>query len=121
MGSAERRNRRDKKKPALSMQKSAEAIVPRKRGKGGTKAAGVTGGENTGNGDCSRTDSTECKGKAREPSTEKPESGETEVREPGLLEAILDRENLNRAYKRVKANKPGSPPSSFILLCFSLL
>ena len=43
MGSAERRNRRDKKKPALSMQKSAEAIVPRKLGKGGTKAAGVTG------------------------------------------------------------------------------
>ena len=65
-------------------------------------------GENTGNGDCSRTDSTECKGYAREQSTEKPESGETEIREPGLLEAILDRENLNRAYKRVKANK-GAP------------
>ena len=64
--------------------------------------------ENTGNGDCSRTDSTECKGNAREQSTEKPESGETEVGEPGLLEAILDRENLNRAYKRVKANK-GAP------------
>ena len=64
--------------------------------------------ENTGNGDCSRTDSTECKGCAREQSTEKPENGETEVREPGLLEAILDRENLNRAYKRVKANK-GAP------------
>ena len=64
--------------------------------------------ENTGNGDCSRTDSTECKGNAREQSTEKPESGETEIREPGLLEAILDRENLNRAYKRVKANK-GAP------------
>lgn len=45
MGSAERRNRRDKNKPALSMQKSAEAIVPRKRGKGGTNAAGVNGGE----------------------------------------------------------------------------
>ena len=43
MGSAERRNRRDKNKPALSMQKSAEAIVPRKRGKGGTNAAGVNG------------------------------------------------------------------------------
>ena len=64
--------------------------------------------ENTGNGDCSRTNSTECKGCAREQSTEKPESGETEVREPGLLEAILDRGNLNRAYKRVKANK-GAP------------
>ena len=47
MGSAERRNRRDKKKPALSMQKSAEAIVPRKLGKGGTKAAGVTGERRT--------------------------------------------------------------------------
>ena len=47
MESAERRNRRDKKKPALNMQKSAEAIVPRKLGKGGTKAAGVTGERRT--------------------------------------------------------------------------
>ena len=64
--------------------------------------------ESTGKGDCSRTDSTECKGYVREQSTEKPEIGETEVRQPRLLEAILDRENLNRAYKRVKTNK-GAP------------
>ena len=64
--------------------------------------------ENTGNGDCSRTDSTECKGYVREQSTEKPEIGETEVRQPRLLEAILEGDNLNRAYKRVKANK-GAP------------
>ena len=51
--------------------------------------------ENTGNGDCSRTDSTECKGYVREQSTEKPEIGETEVRQPRLLEAILETVRVN--------------------------
>ena len=37
-----------------------------------------------------------------------PESEEREGRTPELMEKILDRDNLNRAYKRVKANK-GAP------------
>ena len=52
--------------------------------------------------------STECKGYAGAQSAVRPEQGETESRESKLLEAIVNRDNLNRAYKRVKANK-GAP------------
>ena len=52
--------------------------------------------------------STECEGDAGAQSAVRPERGETESRQPKLLEAILDGDNLNRAYKRVKANK-GAP------------
>ena len=64
--------------------------------------------ENAGNDGCLQKDSTECKEYAGAPSAVRPETGETEGRKPDLLERILDRENLNRAYKQVKANK-GAP------------
>ena len=55
---------------------------------------------------CPQRDSTECEGYAGAQSV-----GSQEGKEQGgadLLERILSRENLNRAYKRVKANK-GAP------------
>ena len=64
--------------------------------------------ENAGIGGCLQRDSTECKEYAGAQSAVRPEAGETEVREPRLLERILFRDNMNRAYKRVKANK-GAP------------
>ena len=64
--------------------------------------------ENAGNGGCRQKDSTECEEYAGAQSAVHPETGETEGRKPELLERILDRDNLNRAYKRVKANK-GAP------------
>ena len=64
--------------------------------------------ENAGEGGCLQRDSTECKEYAGAQSAARPETGETEVREPKLLEKILFRDNMNRAYKRVKANK-GAP------------
>ena len=64
--------------------------------------------ENAGNGGCLQRDSTECEGYAGAQSAARPETGETGVRELRLLEEILFRDNMNRAYKRVKANK-GAP------------
>ena len=64
--------------------------------------------ENAGNGGCPQRDSTECEGYAGARSADRPENGERAVRQPNLLESILERENLNNAYKRVKANK-GAP------------
>ena len=64
--------------------------------------------ENAGDSGCLQRDSTECKEYAGAQSAVRPETGETEVREPKLLEKILARDNMNRAYKRVKANK-GAP------------
>lgn len=54
---------------------------------------------------CLRMDSTECEGQAGAQSAVRPEQGETESRKPELLEMILSRDNMNRAYKRVKANR----------------
>ena len=68
----------------------------------------MTKAEYAGNGGCPQRDSTECKGYAGARSAIQPESEEREGRAPELLEKILDRDNLNRAYKRVKANK-GAP------------
>ena len=64
--------------------------------------------ENTGNGGCPQRDSTECKEYAGARSAVRPENEERAVRMPNLLERILNRDNLNNAYKRVKANK-GAP------------
>lgn len=64
--------------------------------------------ENAGNSGCRQRDSTECKGYAGARSAALPGNGEKAVRAPKLLEMILSRENLNNAYKRVKANK-GAP------------
>ena len=55
--------------------------------------------ENVGNGGYRQKDSTECEGYAGAQSAAHPEAGETEGRKPDLLERILDRDNLNRAYK----------------------
>lgn len=57
---------------------------------------------------CPQRDSTECEGYAGAQSAVQPGSGETAGRSQKLLEAILYRDNLNRAYKQVKANK-GAP------------
>ena len=64
--------------------------------------------ENAGNGGCLQRDSTDCEEYAGAQSAVQPETGETGVREPKLLERILFRDNMNKAYKRVKANK-GAP------------
>ena len=64
--------------------------------------------ENAGNGGCPQMDSTECKEYAGAQSAGRPENGERAVRQPELLERILSRDNLNNAYRRVKANK-GAP------------
>ena len=68
----------------------------------------MTKAEYTGNGGCPQRDSTECEGYVGARSAIQPESEERAGRAPELLEKILDRDNLNRAYKRVKANK-GAP------------
>ena len=57
---------------------------------------------------CPQRDSTECEGYAGAQSAVQPGNEETAGRSQKLLEAILYRNNLNRAYKRVKANK-GAP------------
>ena len=59
-------------------------------------------------GSCPQRDSTECEGYAGAQSAVQPGSGETAGKSPKLLEAILYRDNMNNAYKRVKANK-GAP------------
>ena len=64
--------------------------------------------EYAGNGGCPQRDNTECEGYAGARSAAQPEPGETGSRQPDLLEKILNRDNLNNAYKRVKANK-GAP------------
>lgn len=112
---AERRNRSCK--AALNAQKSAEAIVPwgkKTQEKGGTntsrsnrgKEDGMKNAENVRS--CLQRDSTECEGYAGAQSAVQPGNEETAGRSQKLLEAILYRDNLNRAYKRVKANK-GAP------------
>ena len=62
--------------------------------------------EYPGNGGCPQRDSAEHEEYAGARSIGKQETGEADGAD--LLEKILDRENLNRAYKRVKANK-GAP------------
>lgn len=57
---------------------------------------------------CPQRDSTECEGYAGAQSAVQPGNEETAGRSQKLLEAILYRDNMNRAYKRVKANK-GAP------------
>lgn len=62
--------------------------------------------ENSGNAGCLQRDSVEHEGYAEAYSIGAQNKEETDGTE--LLERILDRDNLNRAYKRVKANK-GAP------------
>ncbi len=64
--------------------------------------------ENIGNDGCSQRDSAEHKGYVRAHRSFNRIWKERDSAEPDLLEKILDRDNLNRAFKRVKANK-GAP------------
>ena len=97
-------------------EKSAEAIVPGKKILGRAeqslvlsrlqKEVNMKNAEYQGNLSCPQRDSAEHEGYAGAQSV-----GNQEVKERGgadFLERILSRDNLNRAYKRVKANK-GAP------------
>ena len=64
--------------------------------------------ENAGNDGCPQKDSTECEGYAGARSAVRPGNEEMAGRSQDLLGKILYRDNLNNAYKRVKANK-GAP------------
>ena len=66
----------------------------------------MTKAENLENKGCPQKDGTECKEYAGAQSIDKRETEMTDGAD--LLEQILDRDNLNRAYKKVKANK-GAP------------
>lgn len=61
--------------------------------------------ENIGNNDCSQKDSAEHEGYAKVRRSFNRIWKERDSAEPKLLEKILDRDNMNRAFKRVKANK----------------
>lgn len=64
--------------------------------------------ENIDNNDCSQRDSAEHEGYAKVRRSFNRIWKERDSAQPKLLEKILDKENLNRAFKRVKANK-GAP------------
>lgn len=66
------------------------------------------GTENASNGGCSQRDSAERKGYVRAHRSFNRIWKERDSAEPDILGRILDKGNLNRAYKRVKANK-GAP------------
>ena len=66
------------------------------------------GTENIGNNGCSQRDSAERKGYVRAHRSFNRIWEERDSAEPDILGKILDKDNLNRAYKRVKANK-GAP------------
>ena len=66
------------------------------------------GTENIGNNGCSQRDSAERKGYVRAHRSFNRIWKERDSAEPDILGNILDKDNLNRAYKRVKANK-GAP------------
>ena len=66
------------------------------------------GTENIGNNGCSQRDSAERKGYVRAHRSFNRIWKERDSAEPDILGKILDKDNLNRAYKRVKANK-GAP------------
>ena len=64
--------------------------------------------ENSGNRDCPQRDSAEHEGYAEVRRSFRTIWKERDSAQPELLERILDRDNLNRAFKRVKARK-GAP------------
>ena len=94
--------------------KSAEAIVAKKNVKGRTivspnnrrKVVDMTKAEYPGKEGCPQRDSLEDEGYAGAQSIDRRENEEAD--DADLLERILDRENLNRAYKKVKENN-GAP------------
>ena len=66
------------------------------------------GAENISNDGCSQRDSAEHKGYVRAHRSFNRIWKERDSAQPDLLEKILEKDNLNRAFKRVKANK-GAP------------
>ena len=64
--------------------------------------------ENIRNAGCSQRDSAEHKGHVRAHRSFNRIWKERDSAQPNLLEKILEKDNLNRAFKRVKANK-GAP------------
>ena len=101
----------------LNVQKSAEVIVAVFYFQRRTELIGVFG--TTGNGgmsrmgtenreSCSQRDSAERKGDVRAHRSFNRIWKERDSAEPDILGKILDKDNLNRAYKRVKVNK-GAP------------
>ena len=64
--------------------------------------------ENIENNGCSQRDSAEHEGYVKARRSFNPIWKERDSAQPKLLEAILHKDNFNRAYKRVKANK-GAP------------
>ena len=64
--------------------------------------------ETSGNRDCPQRDSAEHEGYAEVRRSFRTIWKEKDSAQPELLERILDRDNLNRAFKRVKAKK-GAP------------
>ena len=100
------------RKGVLNVQKSAEAIVAERRraesvgvpsttGKGGTAEMA----ENLEYKSCPQKDSAEHERYAGASRSFRRIWKERDSAQPELLEKILDRDNLNRAFKRVKANK----------------
>ena len=104
------RSNRDRK-AALNVQKSAEAIVTERRRAESVGIPSITGkGEMTVmaenlNKDCLQKDSAEHEEYARVSRSFSLIWEERDSAQPELLEDILDRYNLNRAFKRVKSNK----------------
>ena len=114
MGRLEKGNRY--RKEALSTQKSAEVIVAEQSVKDRINRSlkynlerrnGQMGAENKRE-SCSQRDSAERKGYVRAHRSFNRIWKERDSAEPDILGKILDRDNLNRAYKRVKATK-GAP------------
>ena len=99
----------------LSAQKSAEVIVAERRRTESTEVFSTTrkGGNEHMSAEneqesCSQRDSAERKGHVRAHRSFTRIWKERDSAEPDLLGKILDKDNLNRAFKRVKANK-GAP------------
>ena len=100
----------------LSTQKSAEVIVAEKRRTESIGVLNITGkgendqvsAENIDNNGCSQRDNAEHEGYAKVHRSFNSIWKERNSAQPELLEKILYKDNLNRAFKRVKANK-GAP------------
>ena len=71
--------------------------------------------ENTGHDGCSQRDSAEHKGYVRAHRSFNRIWKERDSAQPDLLGKILEKDNLNRAFKRVKANK-GAPGADGMML-----
>lgn len=71
--------------------------------------------ENTENDGCSQRDSAKHEGYAKASRSFNRIWKERDSAQPKLLEAILEKDNFNRAFKRVKANKGASGIDGILL------